>query len=107
MVEDIMIRAESEQCRSRLTWFFQAIANDAITGSTHICLYMSLFHLWSLNNFRDPVQASRPEIMKLAKISSSATYHKCLRDLVEQGYIKYVPSCNPFLKSLVYMDPEK
>jgi hypothetical protein len=86
-----------------LSAFYDAISNDARIGATHISLYMALFHSWGLNNFQNPIAFTSQEIMPKAKIDSRATYHYCLRDLVECGYIRYVPSCNPFLKSLAFM----
>jgi hypothetical protein len=87
-----------------LSAFYDAISNDARIGATHISLYMALFHAWGLNNFQSPVAFTSQEIMPMAKIDSRATYHKCLQDLVECGYLRYIPSCNPFLKSLVFFE---
>ena len=41
--------------------------------------------------------------MRISKISAKATYHKCLKALHAQGYIKYEPSYNPFRGSHVIM----
>lgn len=41
--------------------------------------------------------------MKVSKISAKATYHKCMKDLHDFGYLKYKPSYNPFKGSLVYL----
>lgn len=41
--------------------------------------------------------------MRISKISSKATYHKCLKHLHALGYIKYEPSYNPFRGSHVIM----
>lgn len=41
--------------------------------------------------------------MRISKISSRATYHKCLKNLHSQGYINYEPSYNPFKGSHVYL----
>jgi hypothetical protein len=41
--------------------------------------------------------------MRISKISSKATYHKCLKALHAQGYIKYEPSYNPFKGSHVFL----
>lgn len=87
----------------QLTAFYRAIAVDSRIGSTHISTYMALFQYWNLNQFQNPVSITRQEVMQIAKITGRATYHKCIRELEEFGYIKYVPSFNPFLKSLVYM----
>ena len=41
--------------------------------------------------------------MKVSKISSKATYHKCIKELNDWQYLKYKPSYNPFKGSLVYL----
>jgi replication initiation and membrane attachment protein DnaB len=86
-----------------LSAFYNAIANDCRIGATHISLYMALFQRWNQSGFETAVSFTSQELMIMAKISSRATYHKCLRDLVEFGYIKYIPSCNPFLKNIAYL----
>lgn len=85
-----------------LSVFYEAISKDARIGATHISLYMALFQKWGVNKFQNPVSFSSHEVMPMAKIDSRATYHKCLQDLVEYGYLRYIPSCNPFLKSLAF-----
>jgi hypothetical protein len=41
--------------------------------------------------------------MRISKISSKATYHKCLKNLHSLGYINYQPSYNPFKGSHVIL----
>ncbi len=41
--------------------------------------------------------------MRLSKIGSYHTYHKCMRQLCDFGYIKYLPSHNPLKGSEIYM----
>ena len=41
--------------------------------------------------------------MRISKIGSKATYHKCIKNLHTLGYIKYAPSYNPFKSSQVYV----
>lgn len=86
-----------------LTGFFDKVANDRHLNPTHISLYMSLFQFWNCNRFKNPISISRDEIMRISKISSKATYHKCLKALHAQGYIKYEPSYNPFKGSHVFL----
>jgi hypothetical protein len=47
------------------------------------------------------VKISRIEIMKLAKIKSVTTFHKCIKQLVQTEYINYVPSYHPAKASAV------
>lgn len=86
-----------------LTGFFDKVANDRMLNPTHVSLYMSLFQFWNYNRFRNPISISRDEVMRISKISSKATYHKCLKALHTQGYIKYEPSYNPFKGSHVFL----
>ena len=87
-----------------LTAFYETVSNDVRIGASHISLYMALFQKWGINNFENPVAFSRHEIMPMAKIFSRTTYHKCLHDLVERGYLRYIPSFNPFEKSLAFFE---
>ncbi len=41
--------------------------------------------------------------MHLSKIGSTATYHKCIKDLSHWNYLLYMPSHNPFKGSKVKM----
>ncbi len=86
-----------------LTGFFEKVATDRNLNPTHVSLYMSLFQFWNCNRFKNPISISRDEIMRISKISSKATYHKCLKALHAQGYIKYEPSYNPFKGSHVFL----
>ena len=85
----------------KLTRFFSAIKEDPRIGATHISLYMALFQFYNLNDFQNPVSIIRYAVMDAAKIRGLATYHKCMRDLVECGYIQYEPSFNPVVSSKV------
>jgi hypothetical protein len=68
---------------------------------THISLYIALFQFWNIKRFTNPIHISREEAMRLSKIASKATYHKCMRDLHEKKYVIYEPSFNPYRGSKV------
>jgi len=86
-----------------LTGFFDRIIQDPNLNPTHISLYMALFQFWNVNHFRNPISITREEIMGISKICSKATYHKCMRELNEKKYIRYIPSYNPFKGSMVVL----
>jgi hypothetical protein len=86
-----------------LTGFFNRIALENSLNPTHISLYLTLFQCWNVNRFKNPISISRDEVMRISKISSKATYHKCLKNLHSQGYINYEPSYNPFKGSHIYL----
>ncbi|WP_301928359.1 hypothetical protein [Ferruginibacter sp.] len=83
--------------------FIESVKQDSRINSTHISLYVSLVHQWMAKGKTNPLSVYRQDIMSLCKISGTATYHKSIRELHEYGYIKYVPSFNHFLGSLVYI----
>lgn len=86
-----------------LTGFFEKVTIDRTLNPTHISLYMALFQFWNCNRFKNPISINRDEIMRISKISSKATYHKCLKNLHSLGYINYQPSYNPFKGSHVIL----
>ena len=86
-----------------LTGFFDKVVNDHTLNPTHISLYIALFQFWNCNRFRNPISISRDEVMRISKISSRATYHKCLKNLHALGYLRYEPSYNPYKGSMVFM----
>ncbi len=84
-----------------LTGFYDRIQEDDRLNPTHISLYLALFQFWNLNHFQNPISISRNEMMRLSKISALGTYHKCIKQLQDFGYIEYLPSFNPYKGSLV------
>lgn len=77
--------------------------DDDRLNPAHISLYLALFQFWNLSRFRNPVSICRADAMRLSKIGSRATYHKCIKDLHNWGYLEYMPSHNPYKGSRVYM----
>lgn len=86
-----------------LTGFFDKVATDTVLNPTHVSLYIAIFQFWNISRFRNPISISREELMRISKISSLATYHKCMKNLDAHGYIKYEPSFNPYKGSQVYV----
>lgn len=82
--------------------FFEAIETDARISITHIGVYAALLRYRIQNDFTNPIQVFSHEIMSIAKLSSAITYHKCVRQLSEYGYIRYEPSFNRTKGSKIY-----
>jgi hypothetical protein len=87
--------------RKALSNFFRAIREDNRIGTSHISLYMALLECWNQHDFQNPVFITRKKLMEDAKINGLGTYHKCIRDLHDYGYIRYQPSYNPAIQSKV------
>lgn len=85
-----------------LSGFFQAIDNDFRISTTHIAIFAALLQFRANRGFINPIQAYSIEIQKIAKIMSPKTYHKCMRELHEYGYLFYVPTKNKNRRSSIY-----
>ena len=86
-----------------LQQFFNAIGNDPRIGASHISLYCAILNLSIGYGIDEAVLVVSSELMKCAKISGVATYHKCIRDLNSFGYITYMPSFNHRKKSKIFL----
>ena len=80
---------------------FQKFYADKRLNTTHVSLYMALFQFWNLNRFREEFYIDRQEVMELSKIGSTATYHRCLKQMDSWNYLKYIPSHNPYKGSKI------
>lgn len=76
------------------------IADERLLPS-HISMYVSLFQCWKLNRFQNPFRIRRAELMRSSKIKSLATYHKCIKELDQAGFIIYLPSYNSYKGTLI------
>lgn len=74
---------------------------DTSITSIHISLYNALFLIWNECGFDTELSINRNDVMKLSKIGSANTYTKGLKMLDKLGYIKYIPSYNPLIGSIV------
>ena len=81
--------------------FFERVVEDDQLYPSHISMYVALFQLWSSNHFQNSFRISREEVMKLSKIKSIATYHKCIKELCDAGFIIYLPSYDSYKGSLI------
>jgi hypothetical protein len=78
------------------------MSKDERLNATHISLFTGLFVQWQRNDYQSPFPVTRKLLMAHSRIASIATYHKCIRELDEYGYIRYQPSYHPKKGSLVY-----
>jgi hypothetical protein len=88
---------------SPLSRFFAAIEGDGRISVTHIGVFAALVKSWMANGSSNPLCAYSHEVMKVAKISAQRTYHRCIRDLHNYGYVKYEPSFKRNIRSKVFL----
>ncbi|MDT0690920.1 hypothetical protein RM549_14075 [Salegentibacter sp. F188] len=87
----------------QLNSVFEKFYFDDRLNPTHISLYMALFQEWNSSRFAAEFFVNRREIMLVAKIGSKSTYHRCIVDMDQWGYLSYFPSNNPYKGSKVKM----
>ncbi len=91
----------------RLSAFLSTAESDARLSCVHISLFFVLFRLWLKNNCNSPISITRRSVMKFAKIKSTATYHKCISELQDFGYLIYSPTYHPANGSLVHIRDDR
>lgn len=67
----------------------------------HISLYVCMLSLWHQEGFKKQVRITRGRLMRKARIKSITTYHKCIGDLRDFGYIKYTPTYDCYTGSVI------
>lgn len=82
---------------------FKLFQEDGRLNPTHISLYLALFQLWNHHRFSKSFHVNREDVMKLSKIGSKSTYHRCVKELNLYDYLIYEPSHNPFRGSKIKM----
>lgn len=92
---------------TNISRFFDHIIGDDLICPSHISLYTALLQFWSLNQFQSPFRICRIDLMKLSKIRSIATYHKCMKELHVAGLIIYSPSYDSYKGSVVEINDLK
>jgi len=81
----------------------QQLSQDNRLTSSHVSLYLALLIVWEQNSFANSFNITRKKLMCISKIASFTTYHKCIKQLEEYGYIKYSPNFNPVTGSKVFL----
>lgn len=81
--------------------FLLKAANDKRLLPSHISLFMAIFYFSSGDGAGNFFKITRRKLMRFSRIKSIATYHKCIRELVDYGYIIYQPSYDPYRASMV------
>lgn len=89
--------------QKHITAFFEKAVDDPRLGISHVSLYLTILGIWQAQGCQNPIPTFAKSVMKLAKISSSATYVRLLRDLCDGGYVKFEPSFYKRLPSKIYI----
>jgi hypothetical protein len=81
--------------------YYSKIKRDDRINAYSLGLYLSILEIWRINEYRNPFQTNRRELMIYSRSGSIVTYHKYIKVLVDLGYIEYSPSYHPAIGSLI------
>lgn len=79
--------------------FLNSVAENPKILASHISLFSAILCCRKCGS--DTFIVSRRRLMELSKLRSTATYHKCLKDLIQSDFLEYKPSYSPFEESIV------
>jgi hypothetical protein len=82
--------------------YARLVADSRVTA-WHVSIFMAICYQWHQQERENPVAVTRKILMELARMQSCMTYHKCIGQLHEFGYIIYTPSFHPHLGSRVLL----
>jgi hypothetical protein len=86
------------------TYFGQCFVKcDTEMRQSAVSLCMALLYEWHRAAKQNPFSVSRYKLMQLAHLKSKVTYHKCIGQLRDFGYIQYAPSYHPRLGSQIVL----
>ncbi len=83
--------------------FMDLIQEDPRIGPSHISLYVAILYSYKKQGSKMPITIYRKDLMRRSKMRGKGTYHRCLRDLTDFGFIKYTPSNDSLQGSLIYL----
>jgi hypothetical protein len=77
------------------------LTKDSRITVWHMAAMFGIIQLSNSGDIKEPIYISRKRVMELAHINNFVTYHKCIKELQEFGYILYCPSYHPGIGSKV------
>ena len=84
--------------------FLQEVRSDGRIGPSHISLFVAILQYAEERGMHNSICVFSKDLMPSAKISTMGTYNKNMWELHEYGYIRYIPSYNHFLGSLILIN---
>jgi hypothetical protein len=82
--------------------FIELIQDDPRISPAHVSLFLAIINTYEKQKGKMPVTIFKKHITKQAKISPS-TFHRCINDLNNFRYIRYIPSYSSVKGSYVYI----
>lgn len=84
-----------------MEYYVERIVKEKGLQPSRVSVFLAILQLWKEQKRCNPFQVSRRRIMKLSGIKSIVTYHTCIGELKDRGFVEYKPSYHPRLGSRV------
>ncbi len=84
-----------------IEYYVERIVKESDIQPTRVAVFLAMLQLWKEQKRCNPFQISRRKIMKLSGVKSIVTYHKCISELINRGFVEYRPSYHPRMGSEV------
>lgn len=84
-----------------MEYYVERIVKERGIQPSRVSVFLAILQLWKEQKRCNPFQISRRKVMKLSGIKSIVTYHTCISELKDRGFVEYKPSYHPMLGSRV------
>jgi hypothetical protein len=85
--------------------FLEIVGSVDSINFTQVAVYLSLFRIWNISFFTNPISPSREEIMKYAGLKSKESFYRIIREMEAFDLIRYYPSRSKFERSFYCISP--
>lgn len=83
--------------------YLKILVQDERITVWHMAMIFGIMQLATSVDLHAPIYISRKKVMQLSHINNFMTYHKCIKELQQFGYIDYCPSYHPAYGSKVHL----
>lgn len=95
------MKGANKRTDDRLMNSLQIYMEDPRLNVWHFALLLAILSLGYKQGQKQNIRVSRSKIMALSHINTIPTYHKYFKELQSLGYIEYLPSYHPGVRSEV------
>ena len=82
---------------------YERLIRDDRIDLEHVNLFIGIYYWWVQNKYQNPIAITSKIVIQMSRIKNLSVYNKCMKDLHDFGYIKYIPSFHPELGSTIYI----
>jgi len=79
------------------------VMKDVRFSNSNRNLYLAILICWKEQAFPTQIKITRKDLMRRSNIASSSTYHLAINRLVHLGFIRYIPTYDPYQGSIAVL----